>query len=130
MQTKGYVYFTLRKSAPKIRQTWAEEETPSLPTSSSPDPWLERAMAIFSPLDGSVSLVTSSSSRSALPIPSSSMTLRNRTKGKSSVLISSSSSANDTKLMTGNTIDDQKDEESACSAGEQSSVEDGGWSSS
>ncbi|KAF8811572.1 histone deacetylase complex protein [Phlegmacium glaucopus] len=104
---------------------------PSLPTSSSTDPWLERAMAIFAPLDGSASLVTSSSSRSALPIPSSSMTLRNRTKGKSPIPISSSLSANGTKLMTGNTVgDDQKDEASACSAGEQSSVEDGGRSSS
>ncbi|KAF8811560.1 hypothetical protein BYT27DRAFT_7252655 [Phlegmacium glaucopus] len=67
---------------------------PKLPTPSSTDPWLEHAMAIFTPLDGSASLVTSSS-RSAPPIPSSSMTLRNQTKGKSPVPISS---------------DDQKDE--------------------
>ncbi|KAF8811563.1 hypothetical protein BYT27DRAFT_7252658 [Phlegmacium glaucopus] len=85
---------------------------PSLPTPSSTDPWLERAMAIFTPLDGS-------------------MTLRNRTKGKNLITISSSLSANDTKLMTGNTVgDDQKYEESASSAGKQSSVEDGHRSSS
>jgi hypothetical protein len=42
-------------------------------------------MMIFAPLDGSASLVTSLSSRSAFPvIPSSSMTLRNRDKGKKS----------------------------------------------
>jgi len=87
-------------------------------------------MAIFAPLDGSPSLVTSSS-RSALPIPSSSMTLQNRTKGKSPVPISSSPSANGAKSMTGDTVGDgQEDEAGACSAGELSSVEDGGRSSS
>ncbi|KAF8811569.1 hypothetical protein BYT27DRAFT_7252663 [Phlegmacium glaucopus] len=81
---------------------------PSLPSSSSPDPWLERAMTTFRPLYGS-------------------MTLRNRTKLKSPVPISSSLSANGTKLITGNTVgDDQKDGASASSVGGQSSVEDGG----
>jgi len=86
-----------------------------LPTPSSTDPQLERAMAIFTPLDGSASLVTSSSPRSAFPILSSSLTLRNRTKGKSPIPTSSSLSANDAKLITGDTVgDDQKCEASAC----------------
>lgn len=87
-------------------------------------------MMIFAPLTSSVA----SSSRSAFSIPPSSMTLRNRNKGKGPVPDSNLSSllTNDTKSMTGNTVagDEQKDETSACSAGDQSSAEDGGQTSS
>ena len=95
--------------------------------SSSTEPWLERATTIFASLDASASLVTSSSSRSVLPIPPSSMTLRNRNKEKSPVPISSNLEVtNDTaKPVTGNTIGyDQKDEASTYS-GDQISIEDG-----
>lgn len=87
-------------------------------TPKSTEPWLERAMMIFAPLDGSASLVTSSSSRSAFRvIPSSSMTLRNRNKGKkSSVPISNTVGRDDNH---------QKDEKIT-----SGSVEDGGASSS
>jgi len=90
-----------------------------LSTSKSTEPWLERAMMIFAPLDGSASLVTSSSSRSAFRvIPSSSMTLRNRNKGKKgSVPISNTVGRDDNH---------QKDEKITSSG----SVEDGGASSS
>jgi len=52
------------------------------------------------------------------------MTLRNRTKGKSPIPILST---NNTELMPG---DDHKDEASAYSTSDQSSVEDGGRLSS
>ena len=95
-------------------------------TPSPNEPWLERATKIFASLDGSASSVTSSSSRSVLPIPPSSMTLRNRNKEKGPVPIPSLEATNDTnKLMIGNTVgDDQKDEAVTCS-GDQSSLEDG-----
>jgi len=58
------------------------------------------------------------------------MMLRNRTKGKNPVPISSSLSTNGIKLMTSSTVDDDlKEEASAYSAGDQSSVEDGAQSS-
>lgn len=94
---------------------------------SSTEPWLERATTIFASLNGSASLVTSSSSRSVLPIPSSSMTLRNRNKEKSPIPTSNLEVKNDhtTKLTKGNTVgDDQKDEASIYS-GNQRPLEDG-----
>ena len=95
---------------------------------SNTEPWLERAIEIFAPLDVSASLVTSSSSRYVTPIPPSSMTLRDRTKGKKSpvpIRHSPSTSSNDTKPNT--VINDQKDEASAYGvSSEQSVVEDAG----
>jgi len=53
----------------------------SLPTASSVEPWLERSVAIFSSLDtGSAQFMTPSSSRTAIPLPPTSMTLRERKK--------------------------------------------------
>lgn len=98
-----------------------------MPTPNTIEPWLKRAMAIFAPLDGSASSVTSSCSRSALPIPPSSMTLRDRTKGKSPVPISTSLSTNSAKLMASNTVGDDWKNEASTYLSDQS---DGGWSSS
>ena len=93
---------------------------------SSTEPWLERATTIFASLNGSASLVTSSSSRSVLPIPPSSMTLRNRNKEKSPAPISNleATSSNTTKLM-GNTAGDDKKDEARIYSGNQSPPEDG-----
>ena len=93
---------------------------------SSSDPWLERATTIFASLNGSASSVTTSSSRSVLPVPPRSMILRNRSKGESALPISNLEVTNDntTKLMIGYTVgDDQKDEASTYS-GDQRSLED------
>ena len=97
----------------------------------STEPWLERATTIFSSLSGSASFVTSSSSRSVLPIPPSSMTLRNRNKEKSPARTSNLEVPNDsiTKLVIGDTVGDdqkEKDEAGTCSSGNQKrSLEDG-----
>lgn len=79
-------------------------------------------MMIFAPLDGSASLVTSSSSRSVFPVPSSSMTLRNRNKGKTPVSISS--------LLVNSTVGDDQKDETSTSLGDQGLVEDGAQSAS
>ena len=91
---------------------------------SATEPWLERATTIFASMDRSASLVASSSSRSALAIPPSSMTLRNRNKEKSSVPISSSEVTSDRTLIDDAVGDDQKDKTNTYS-GDQSSLEDG-----
>ncbi|TFK34787.1 histone deacetylase domain-containing protein [Crucibulum laeve] len=52
---------------------------PSLPAAGSIEPWVERTLAILLPLDA----VSSPSTRSSTPIPPSSRTLRDRTKGNS-----------------------------------------------
>jgi hypothetical protein len=71
-------------------------------------------------------LVTSSSSRSVIPIPPSSMTLRNRNKEKR--MVPNLEVTNDTTEPVtgkGNAVgDDQKDEASTCS-GDQSPIEYG-----
>ena len=90
------------------------------------EPWLERATRIFASLNGSASLVTSSSSRSVLPIPPSSMTLRNRNKEKSPAPISKLEAPNDntTKLMIGDTVGDDRKDETSIYSGNQSPPED------
>ncbi|KAF9483589.1 histone deacetylase complex protein [Pholiota conissans] len=55
---------------------------PSLPAAGSVEPWLERTLAIFTPLDNAASQATASAPRAAVPIPKSDRTLRDRTKGK------------------------------------------------
>jgi histone deacetylase HOS3 len=87
-------------------------------------------MMIFAPLDGSASLVTSSSSRSVLPIPPSSMTLRNRNKGRSPVPNSSLPATNTTIGNNNDTVGDDQKDEASTSGSDQSSVEDGGQPSS
>lgn len=54
---------------------------PSLGASGSAEPWLERTIAILEPLETS-SMSTSSSRRSIASVPPTSMTLRDRTKVK------------------------------------------------
>ena len=96
------------------------------PSLSSTEPWLERATTIFASLDASASLVTSSSSRSVLHIPPSSMTLRNRNKEKNSVPIPSLEATNDTtKPLIGNTVGDGQKDEASTYSGDQSPDEDG-----
>ncbi|KDR83112.1 hypothetical protein GALMADRAFT_238934 [Galerina marginata CBS 339.88] len=72
---------------------------PSLPAQGSLEPWIERTLAIFGPLDESASQSTSSAPRSSAPIPPSSRTLRDRTKAKDSTP-GSSPSANRTKPVS------------------------------
>ncbi|KAF8157895.1 histone deacetylase domain-containing protein [Crassisporium funariophilum] len=56
---------------------------PSLPSQGALEPWLERTLAIFAPLDASASLAATSTPRAAVPLPPSSRTLRDRSKGNS-----------------------------------------------
>ncbi|CAA7262779.1 unnamed protein product [Cyclocybe aegerita] len=58
---------------------------PSLPAASSVEPWLERTLAIFTPLDMAAASAVASAPRASVPVPTSTRTLRDRTKGKNAV---------------------------------------------
>ncbi|KAF9525850.1 histone deacetylase complex protein [Crepidotus variabilis] len=65
----------------------------SLPAQGSTEPWLERAVNIFTPLDVAASQAAASAPKTTVPTATSSRTLRDRTKGKpdGNVAVSSSS---------------------------------------
>lgn len=60
---------------------------PSFPAAGSVEPWLERTLAIFTPLDEVATQATGLTSRTTVPVPRSDRTLRDRTKAKNATPI-------------------------------------------
>ncbi|KAF8174257.1 histone deacetylase complex protein [Pholiota molesta] len=66
---------------------------PSLPAAGSVEPWLERTLAIFTPLDEAATQATGSTARATVPVPRSDRTLRDRTKAKNATPVVSPSAS-------------------------------------
>ncbi|KIM41004.1 hypothetical protein M413DRAFT_445766 [Hebeloma cylindrosporum] len=104
---------------------------PSLQAPGSVEPWLERTLEIFNPLDSSASQSTSSAPRATVPVPVSSRTLRDRTKASKGNNTTPGSSPSSSRVKPASSVSAKSKISNSVSQGSQvaeSSSNDGAWS--